>query len=195
MLKTIVYLNRFEQEIANQLPPPPQPPMLAGFASEDNFETNQREHQSEYPSHRQHNMPAPRSQYQQNDPQQMLHPFPQLPPLPPLPQSMHMPPSLPLPGGNQMPQFIPPPLPPLLMNPAPVSKPSAPSIKPPTVPIDSYDPKEAAEDKNDAGPSGDGEGGEREKKDRKRKFVRVGGGQTWEDESLLEWDNSEYIYF
>lgn len=94
-----------------------------------------------------------------------------------------------------MPQFIPPPLPPLLMNPAPVSKPSAPSIKPPTVPIDSYDPKEAAEDKNDAGPSGDGEGGEREKKDRKRKFVRVGGGQTWEDESLLEWDNNDFRLF
>ena len=90
---------------------------------------------------------------------------------------------------TNMPQFVPPPLPPVMMNPVPVQ--GAPVIKPPTVPLDNYDPKEALEDKmgEASGMAGDSQRGEKRKND-KRKFVRVAGSQTWEDETLSEWDSS-----
>ena len=135
--------------------------------------------------------------------QHMLRPppgLPHLPPLPPLPLSMH--PSLklpvdfgnhnmPLPGG--LPQFMPPAMPQMMMNQVSVAAPSAPAIKPPTVPLDNYDPTETFEEKTrEAGSSVGGEAGSLEaSNDKKRKFVRVGGGQTWEDESLSEWDTSK----
>lgn len=89
-----------------------------------------------------------------------------------------------------MPQFVPPPLPPVMLNPEPVQK--TPIIKPPTVPLDNYDPTEIVEDKmGDAvGTSSDGQRGEK-RKGEKRKFVRVAGSHTWEDDTLSEWDQSE----
>jgi len=36
---------------------------------------------------------------------------------------------------------------------------------------------------------------ERKEKAKKRKFVRVGGGQTWEDETLADWDPSDFRLF
>ncbi len=194
-------VDRFEQEIAGQLPPPPRPPMTVGFAAAEDDTEIARHGDFQHEPTSAVDPSNQMSSYSQNDHQHMLHPFPQLPhlpPLPPLPHGLPMPPSL----GNRsapsnMPQFIPPPLPPMMLNPVTVSKQSAPIIKPPTVPIDNYDPSEALDEKNvDAGSSGATvESGEKTKSDRKRKFVRVGGGQTWEDESLAEWDTSKHKAF
>ena len=77
-----------------------------------------------------------------------------------------------------------------MINPVPVQ--STPVIKPPTVPLDNYDPTEIVEEKTGeaAGTSSDYQRGEKRKGD-KKKFVRVGGGQTWEDDTLAEWDASK----
>eukprot|EP00794_Sanderia_malayensis_P011156 gene11156-12328_t len=204
-------MSRFEQEIAGQLPPPPRLPINDGYAEavphDDTadfahhpdagypYDNGPMDHQS-----RQGAIPSFPPQ-QHNEQQQMLHPFPHLPPLPPLPHGLPVPPSL---GNHQsggnLPQFMPPPMPPMMMN--PVAKQSAPVIKPPTVPIDSYDPTQALveEKHSEPGSSSVGTGGAKSgekttKNDRKRKFVRVGGGQTWEDESLAEWDQNDFRLF
>ena len=78
------------------------------------------------------------------------------------------------------------------MNPVQVQ--SAPVIKPPTVPLDSYDPTEVVEDRSgEVGVFGiESMKAERKKSD-KKKFVRVGGGTTWEDETLSDWDASKFV--
>ena len=115
--------------------------------------------------------------------------LPHLPPLPPLPHGLPLPDGQNLPMPGNMPQFVPPPLPPVIINPVPVQ--STPVIKPPTVPLDNYDPTEVVEEKLGESSGGDVQKGDKRKSE-KRKFVRVGGGLTWEDETLADWDPSMY---
>ena len=69
---------------------------------------------------------------------------------------------------------------------------SIPTIKPPTVPLDNYDPTEDSEVSREGG-SSKSEKDKDKKKEKKKKFVRVGGGTVWEDESLTDWDPSKQM--
>ena len=186
---------RFEQEISGQLPPPPQPPSATAISQSSDYHPEYNEsHQNFAPpvfssrAERPNFSEPPISNVETTA---MPAPGPMLPHLPPLPPLPH---GLPLPDGQNlqlpanMPQFVPPPLPPVIMNPVPVQ--SAPVIKPPTVPLDNYDPMETVEEKFGEASGGDVQRGEKRKSE-KRKFVRVGGGQTWEDDTLADWDSSK----
>ena len=179
------------------MPPPPQPPSFENSAHSSEYNRQEYDDAPEYSSPAfPNNVDHPTFGERGGDFPRFPHPdsshmppgLPHLPPLPPLPQGLPLPDGLQIPPN--MPQFVPPPLPPVMLN--PVHVPSAPVIKPPTVPLDNYDPLEAVEDRTgETGTTGaDGQRGEK-KRGEKRKFVRVGGGQTWEDDTLSDWDPSK----
>jgi len=191
-------MSRFEQEISGQLPPPPQPPAISASSESSDNQPEYSDAQIYAPpvfsGHSDHpHFPEP---HIANVEVNAMHPpgpmLPHLPPLPPLPHGLPLPdgPNLQMP--TNIPQFVPPPLPPVIINPVPVQ--STPVIKPPTVPLDNYDPTEVVEEKSGEAFTGDMQKGEK-RKGEKRKFVRVGGGQTWEDETLADWDPSDFRLF
>ena len=200
---TFCLFCRFEQEIAGQLPPPPKLPSFPNF--QENSDYSQEHFQGpQIPLFAEHHQDVitEHPTFQNNDFNSMAHArpgLPHLPPLPPLPHglplpssSMSMPDALQMP--HNMPQFVPPPLPPVLMNPVQVQ--STPVIKPPTVPLDSYDPTEVVEDRSgEVGVFGIDSMKAEKKKSDKKKFVRVGGGTTWEDDTLTDWDASKFVIY
>jgi len=201
-------MNRFEQEISSNLPPPPKmprmvrppnsqrppfmiprPPRFPGM--NDGFRPGFMD-----------GPPGFRPDMRDGPPRL---PFPGPPPM--LPQMMQ-PPNMEklLPHPLPPPAMLHPPMmgPPGLLPPGGMG-PNGPfgnQIAPPTVPLKNYDiPAEEQIEPvmfNGGHEQGEGSstGGEsKKKKEKKKHVVRVAGGDVWEDSTLLEWDPNDFRIF
>lgn len=202
-------MNRFEQEIAGNLPPPPKlpGPHSMGMAGPSGFSQS-------------------RGNFLRPPVRGM--PFPGPPPMPPPPmfgQTMDM-----MPGMSTMPGMptmdgmhpmppIPPPglpvLPPMMgmappmmgmqppMAPGPsnptksINKPSG-KIAPPTVPLKNYEVAQEVEVEPAEEPEAanvEVKEPNKQRKAKKKTVLRVAGGVVWEDETLLEWEVNDFRIF
>jgi len=191
-------MNRFEQEIAGNLPPPPKMPKMPGMMAPPSFMGRPP-------------MPPPFMNQKNGGrpPSQLAFPGPppQMPPnmfgppmggLPP-PSMQH---GLPVPPPMMIPPPMPMPMPPMGM---PQMQGGSKKVAPPMVPPAFIPPPIAVPSSSSSGASNitnSVDGGlvagqlpEKKKKEKKKTVVRVAGSNVWEDESLLDWDPNDFRIF